>query len=748
MPPVMATTLDFGRWRLCPDSHELHVDGQPRVLEPRTWALLLYLIEHRSRTVPLDELLDRFWHGMAVTDNVVARTVMKARKAIGEPAMIRTVHRVGYRFVGEPLVAPVAVPAQPAPASIRLGLLPFEDHSGLPGLEWAGQGLAQVVAQALERDRRLAVVPTATLAGAWEGLASDPGQAPEQRLARVLGLACLVRTRILHDAGRFHLDYTCFGMPGRTAQGRLSGSELTALGQQLAEAIEALLFPSVGVAVGFHSADAFFNQVLARALQACAGQRWQSAARLYQVALDEMPENLAVAAQQLAVLAALYDPAALTLGPALLERIQALGDDRLAAEVHQALGQAHLNLHGPSDAADHHMRAAQALAERHGLADWVLRVLLTRARYEHLKRDDDSALALYAQAARLCEASGNRLELARIINNQAVLAVMNGRLREALPAMEEAHRLALELRRDSSIAASGANLAMLYADLGLMRQARAQCERLRSRIGTLQDVRMAGTMVVTLCAIEVNFWSVAPIDALLGELAAHPDSGQPQLQPFLAVARAFRALAAGQPLVARGGVEAAIEQVQQQGDTRLVEQWLPVLLHCALRAGPGGDAAAVLQRLRAWPGHEDNPLQRGLVCWAQGLAEHRQGERGLALERLARAVRELPQGGWHAMASLDLAWLEIERGALLAARHALRDIAPWLAEHPAGWLVQARLHAAQGEGALALQLQRRLLEVLPSPWPAPCCALLAGYERLAAGSAVALPEMPVLPSCL
>ena len=53
------------------------------------------------------ELLDAVWPTAHVTENVVPRCVMKLRRALGDAGaagcMIRTVHRIGYRFDAEVL---------------------------------------------------------------------------------------------------------------------------------------------------------------------------------------------------------------------------------------------------------------------------------------------------------------------------------------------------------------------------------------------------------------------------------------------------------------------------------------------------------------------------------------------------------------------------------------------------------------------------------------------------------------------
>lgn len=96
----------FGQCKVCVTRREIFVDGEPRPLQPQPFDLLVYLIEHRERVVRTDELLDRLWAHEFVQPGTVASTVARIRKAIADGTdleMIRTYHRVGYRFVA-PLI--------------------------------------------------------------------------------------------------------------------------------------------------------------------------------------------------------------------------------------------------------------------------------------------------------------------------------------------------------------------------------------------------------------------------------------------------------------------------------------------------------------------------------------------------------------------------------------------------------------------------------------------------------------------
>jgi DNA-binding winged helix-turn-helix (wHTH) protein/Tol biopolymer transport system component len=80
-------------------------------LEPKSFDVLRYLVEHRDRLVTHDELLDNAWAGTFVTPNALTRTIARLRKALGdvstEGTVIETVAKRGYRFV-----APVSVIGQ------------------------------------------------------------------------------------------------------------------------------------------------------------------------------------------------------------------------------------------------------------------------------------------------------------------------------------------------------------------------------------------------------------------------------------------------------------------------------------------------------------------------------------------------------------------------------------------------------------------------------------------------------------
>ena len=73
-------------------------------VEPQVFAVLAYLVAHRDRVVPKQELMDNVWGGRFVSETAVTTRIKQVRQAVGDDGQaqrfIRTVHGHGYRFVG------------------------------------------------------------------------------------------------------------------------------------------------------------------------------------------------------------------------------------------------------------------------------------------------------------------------------------------------------------------------------------------------------------------------------------------------------------------------------------------------------------------------------------------------------------------------------------------------------------------------------------------------------------------------
>jgi TolB-like protein len=93
---------------------ELRRGGQAVPVEPQVFALLRLLIENRERLISKDEIVEQVWNGRIVSDAAIASRIKSARQALGDDGesqrFIRTVPKLGFRFVAE-----VEAPAEPTP---------------------------------------------------------------------------------------------------------------------------------------------------------------------------------------------------------------------------------------------------------------------------------------------------------------------------------------------------------------------------------------------------------------------------------------------------------------------------------------------------------------------------------------------------------------------------------------------------------------------------------------------------------
>ena len=108
------------------DSRQLSRGTEEIHLSPKAFELLKVLVENRPRAVPKQELLDRIWPGVFVSDASLARAVSEIRDGIGDHSrsdgFLQTVHGFGYRFASAGVVVlPASAPLSEGPACWLVG---------------------------------------------------------------------------------------------------------------------------------------------------------------------------------------------------------------------------------------------------------------------------------------------------------------------------------------------------------------------------------------------------------------------------------------------------------------------------------------------------------------------------------------------------------------------------------------------------------------------------------------------------
>jgi len=94
----------FGPFTLDPRTRQLLRNDEEVHLSLKAFDLLRFLIEDRARPIPREELHKRLWPSTFVLETNLASLVAEVRRALGDsaddPQYIRTMHRVGYWFIG------------------------------------------------------------------------------------------------------------------------------------------------------------------------------------------------------------------------------------------------------------------------------------------------------------------------------------------------------------------------------------------------------------------------------------------------------------------------------------------------------------------------------------------------------------------------------------------------------------------------------------------------------------------------
>lgn len=134
----------FGDFRVDVPSRTLWHGADVVPVPSRAFDALAYLLEHRDRLVPKDELVAAVWNDVVVTDDSLVHAVSVLRRVLADdpkhPKYIQTIPRRGYRFVGEGHAVecheaardeqPAAiVPAGAAPATEYESPLPIATHA-------------------------------------------------------------------------------------------------------------------------------------------------------------------------------------------------------------------------------------------------------------------------------------------------------------------------------------------------------------------------------------------------------------------------------------------------------------------------------------------------------------------------------------------------------------------------------------------------------------------------------------------
>jgi TolB-like protein len=199
--------------------HELRRGEELVHVEPQVFDLLIHLLRNRDRVFSKDELLDVVWQGRIVSEAALSSRINAARRAVGDDgdrqALIRTMHKRGFRFVGEvrelpegaeeaPPPVPAAAPLQvdPAPGAGRpsLVVLPFANLCPEPDTEYFSYGLTEDIIRLLARNRWLDVLSR------HSGAAFRGREVDAREIGAALGIRYLVQGTVWRRGERVRIS--------------------------------------------------------------------------------------------------------------------------------------------------------------------------------------------------------------------------------------------------------------------------------------------------------------------------------------------------------------------------------------------------------------------------------------------------------------------------------------------------------------------------------------------------------------
>ena len=202
------------------DRRELSREQVPVAVEPQVFDLVVHLMQNRDRVVSKDELIDKIWHGRSVSESTLTSRINAARKAVGDSgasqALIRTIARKGFRFVGDveakedvagestaPANGPTAwVPRAALALSERpaIAVLPFTNMSGEAEQDYFSDGISEDIITALSKLRWFFVIARNS-SFVYKGRAVHISE-----VARELGVRYVLEGSVRRSGGRVRIS--------------------------------------------------------------------------------------------------------------------------------------------------------------------------------------------------------------------------------------------------------------------------------------------------------------------------------------------------------------------------------------------------------------------------------------------------------------------------------------------------------------------------------------------------------------
>lgn len=135
----------LGEWTVYPSRNQLRRGEETVSLQPKVMNLLCTLAGAGEETISRDQLIDKVWKGLHVSDAAIDRAVYSLRRTLGDsataPRYIETVRKKGLRLIINPAEVPsepksVEVPVTTTSVPMELNLAGFSLGSLVQMTSW------------------------------------------------------------------------------------------------------------------------------------------------------------------------------------------------------------------------------------------------------------------------------------------------------------------------------------------------------------------------------------------------------------------------------------------------------------------------------------------------------------------------------------------------------------------------------------------------------------------------------------
>lgn len=311
-----------------PHLQSIERDGQLIPVRPKTFALLLHLLEHPREVISKQALLEAVWDDVKVEEQVLVQSIRELRQLFGSAEVIQTYPRKGYAWSAG-VETQVTHPQQPEPVAQQSGywraraivftaltlitlliiavfwytptstshpsvviVLPVKNQVQGKDHHWIPLGAMDQVIQSLVSTPQVQVMNTEYVLNLMRH-AGLPREYSSEHIARVFdvsGATLVVESELSGSVGEYRLAYRLH-FPNHIKRGVLFEASPETLLGELGVVITENLAPTIK-RIAFDSNQGFGNELMARAQESLANDELEAGRALLESLKQLEPDNL------------------------------------------------------------------------------------------------------------------------------------------------------------------------------------------------------------------------------------------------------------------------------------------------------------------------------------------------------------------------------------------------------------------------------------------------------------------------